>query len=166
MSVELTINPEKKRFEKAEESFEREASPEVSVGEKLEEIMQEMMNSETELKFEFKDNSEEKKKSDTNSEKVSRKRNPASKSRANGKSGTKKAVVQPVESMLATKKPMALADMTLLPNQFMGTPGPTQAAPSIGHIIKSMLHFKWNGGAPDVWRGVRGHRLARGCACR
>jgi len=89
------------------------------------------------------DNLEDNKKSNTNSKKVSRKRTPASKTRANGKSGMQNAVVQPAESMLTTSKPMALGDMPLLPNQFLGTPGPSQAAPSIGHIIKSMLHFKW-----------------------
>ena len=41
-----------------------------------------------------------------------------------------------------TKIPVPVADATLLPNQFMGTPVGMQAVPSAGDIIESILRFK------------------------
>jgi succinoglycan biosynthesis transport protein ExoP len=89
------------------------------------------------------DNLEDSKKSDSNSKKVTRKRAPASKSQANGITDKLNGGVQPADNMLATAKPTVLTDMPFMANQFMGTPGTLQAAPSIGHIVKSMLRFKW-----------------------
>ena len=51
--------------------------------------------------------------------------------------------VQSAEIIRNTKMPIPVADATLFPNQFMGTPGAMQAVPSVGDIIKSMLRFKW-----------------------
>lgn len=49
---------------------------------------------------------------------------------------------QPVELTVA-RKPMPAADAALLPNQFVGMGGPTQAVSSANDVIKSMLRFKW-----------------------
>ena len=54
--------------------------------------------------------------------------------------------MQPTEIIHSAKKPISVADATLLPNQFMGTGGPTQAVPpgsDISDIIESMFRFKW-----------------------
>jgi len=47
------------------------------------------------------------------------------------------------EIVHSVKKPIFTADATLLPNQFMGTGGPTQAVSSGSDIIESMFRFKW-----------------------
>lgn len=51
--------------------------------------------------------------------------------------------MQPTEIIPTAKKPISVADATLLPNQFMGTGGPTQAVPLGSDIIESMFRFKW-----------------------
>ena len=52
-------------------------------------------------------------------------------------------VAQPAEIIPGAKKRISVADATLLPAQFMTTAGSTQAVPSVGDIIESMLRFKW-----------------------
>jgi len=49
---------------------------------------------------------------------------------------------QPTELTVA-RKPMPAVDAALLPNQFMGMGGPTQAGPSGSDVVKSILRFKW-----------------------
>ncbi|MFH1884652.1 MAG: AAA family ATPase [Planctomycetota bacterium] len=51
--------------------------------------------------------------------------------------------MQPTEIIPTAKKPISAANATLLPNQFMGTGGPTQAVPPGSDIIESMFRFKW-----------------------
>ena len=51
--------------------------------------------------------------------------------------------MQHTEIIHRAKEPISVADATLLPNQFMGTAGPTQAIPPANDIIESMFRFKW-----------------------
>ena len=51
--------------------------------------------------------------------------------------------VQSAEIIHNPKLPISVTDSTLLPNQFMGMGGNTQAAPSVSDIIESMFRFKW-----------------------
>jgi len=51
-------------------------------------------------------------------------------------------MLQSAEIIHNTKIPVPVNNTALLPNQFMGTGRTVQAAPSVGDIIESMLHFK------------------------
>ncbi|MFC1793343.1 GumC family protein [Planctomycetota bacterium] len=62
---------------------------------------------------------------------------------ASDDSSRPKEEAQRTEIISGAKKEISVADATFLPNQFLGTRGGTQAAPSAGEIIESMLRFKW-----------------------
>jgi len=89
------------------------------------------------------ENSEEKVKGKMNPAEENHQLHPDPIIQTSDESGNSNKGIQPSENMLYVKKPMPAANVTLLPNQFMDTPRPSQAAPSIGDIIESMLRFKW-----------------------
>jgi len=89
------------------------------------------------------DNSEDKTKRNTNSAGESRQLRPDPKVQARDDSSRPREEMQPTEIIPSTKKPISIADATLLSNQFMGTGGPTQAVPPANDIIESMFRFKW-----------------------
>ncbi|NQT01777.1 MAG: hypothetical protein HQ580_07135 [Planctomycetes bacterium] len=89
------------------------------------------------------DNLEDKTKHNTNSSGEYQPLRPDPIRQARDDSGRPHEELQPIEIVHSANKPISVADATLLPNQFMGTGGGTQAEPSAGDIIESMLRFKW-----------------------
>ena len=89
------------------------------------------------------DNLEDKKKRNTNSTGESRQLRPDPIVQARDDSSRPSEEMQPTEIIPSTKKPISVADATFLPNQFMGTGGPTQAVQPAVDIIESMFRFKW-----------------------
>jgi len=86
---------------------------------------------------------EDKTKRNTNSAGESRQLGPDPIVQARDDSSRPYEGMQPTEIIHSAKKPISVADATLLPNQFMGTGGPTQAVPPANDMIESMLRFKW-----------------------
>jgi len=89
------------------------------------------------------DNLEDKTKRNTNSAGESRQFRPDPIVQARDDSSRPREEMQPTEIIPSAKRPISVVDATLLPNQFMGTGGPTQAVPSGSNIIESMFRFKW-----------------------
>ena len=89
------------------------------------------------------DNLEDKTTRNTNSEGESRQSRPDPIVQARDDSSRPREEMQPTEIIPSTKKPISIADATLLPNQFMGMGEPTQAVQSGNDIIQSMFRFKW-----------------------
>jgi len=89
------------------------------------------------------DNLEDKTKRNTNSEGETVRLRPDPIVQARDDSSRSGEGMQPTEIIPTAKKPISAADATLLPNQFMGTGGPTQAVPLGSDIIESMFRFKW-----------------------
>ena len=89
------------------------------------------------------DNLEDKTIRNTNSAGESRQLRPDPIVQARDDSSRPREEMQPTEIVHRAKEPISVADATLLPNQFMGTGGPTQAVPPANDIIKSMFRFKW-----------------------
>jgi len=89
------------------------------------------------------DNLEDKTTRNTNSAGESRQLRPDPIVQARDDSSRLREEMQPTEIIPTAKKPISVADATLLPNQFMGTGGPTQAVPPANDIIESMFRFKW-----------------------
>lgn len=89
------------------------------------------------------DNMEDKTKRDTNSAGESRQLGPDPIVQARDDYSKPYEGMQPTEIMHSVKRPISAADATLLPNQFMGNGGPTQAVPTGTDMIESMFHFKW-----------------------
>jgi len=89
------------------------------------------------------DNLEDKTKRNTNSAGENRQFRPDPIVQASDDYSRPHEGTQPTEIIPTAKKPISVADATLLPNQFMGTGGPTQAVPSGSDIIESMFRFKW-----------------------
>ncbi len=86
---------------------------------------------------------EDKTKRDTNSAGESRQLRPDPIVQARDDSSRPREEMQPTEIIPSAKRPISVVDATLLPNQFMGTGGPTQAVPPGSNIIESMFRFKW-----------------------
>ena len=89
------------------------------------------------------DNLEDKTKRNTNSAGEYRQLHPDLIVQAKDDSSRPHEGMQPTEIVHHAKEPISVADGILLPNQFMGTGGPTQAVPPGSDIIKSMFRFKW-----------------------
>ena len=91
------------------------------------------------------DNLEDKTKHNTNSAGESRHLRPDPIVQARDDSSRPLEGMQPTEIIHNAKKSISVADATFLPNQFMGTGGPTQAVPPANDIdiIESMFRFKW-----------------------
>ncbi|NIM97205.1 MAG: hypothetical protein GTO24_03680, partial [candidate division Zixibacteria bacterium] len=89
------------------------------------------------------DNLEDKTRRNTNSAEESRQLRPDPIVQARDDSSRPREEMQPTEIIPSAKRPISVADATLLPNQFMGTGGTTQAVPPANDIIESMFRFKW-----------------------
>ena len=89
------------------------------------------------------DNLENKNKRNANSPGKSGRRRPDPIVQARDDSNRAHEEMQPTEIVPSAKKPISVADATLLPNQFMGAGGAAQAVPLADNIIESMLRFKW-----------------------
>jgi capsular exopolysaccharide synthesis family protein len=86
---------------------------------------------------------EDKTKRNTNPAEESRQLHPDPIEQARDDTGSPREGIQPTEIIHSAKRPISLADATLLPNQFMGTGVPTQAVPPANDMIESMFRFKW-----------------------
>ena len=89
------------------------------------------------------DNMEDKIKRNTNSAGESRQLRPDPIVQARDDSSRPREEMQPTEIIHSAKKPISVADATLLPNQFMGTGGPAQGVTPATDIVESIFRFKW-----------------------
>jgi len=100
------------------------------------------------------DNSEDKTRGNANSAGESSQPNPDPIIQGSNESSKSRQRKQYPESVPIVKRSIPAANATLLPDRFVGTRGPAQAAPLTKDIIESLLRFKWMGLAVFVLLAV------------